>query len=215
MAEVRRSGTRNCGSRVFVSRRDGCLGPRPSAMVAGAGRGLRAFRIHLHRAADRRPGAASRATSRRARTREAPAPPACAGRQGLSSARPERPERRGASAGAPAQTQARGAERLGAGGPAAGPARPGPLGWKGFPGRWRDRRGPVEAPVSAAALAPRSSGAGGAWRSLPDHRATGGRTAGARTLRPPGCPEPTPALGPGPAWMPCHPLVIGTPTPQS
>lgn len=34
------------------------------------------------------------------------------------------------------------------GGPAAGPARPGPLGWKGFPGRWRDRRGPVEAPVS-------------------------------------------------------------------
>ena len=34
-------------------------------------------------------------------------------------------------------------------------------------------------------------------------------------LRPPGCPEPTPALGPGPAWMPCHPLVIGTPPVQS
>lgn len=34
------------------------------------------------------------------------------------------------------------------GGQAAGPAHPGPLGWKGFPGRWRGRRGSVEAPVS-------------------------------------------------------------------
>lgn len=116
MAEVRRAGTRNCGPRVFVSRRDGCLGPRPAAMAAGAGRGLRALTVHLHRAADRRSGAVPRAASRRARTQEAPAPPAGAGRQSPSSARPERPERRGASAGAPSWTQARGAEQPGAGG---------------------------------------------------------------------------------------------------
>lgn len=49
----------------------------------------------------------------------------------------------------------------------------------------------------AAAPAPRRSGAGGAWRSLWDHRAAGGRAAGARL--------------PAPAWLPCHPLVLGTP----
>lgn len=51
------------------------------------------------------------------------------------------------------------------------------------------------------APAPRRSGAGGAWRSLRDHRAAGGRAAGARL--------------PAPAWLPCHPLVLGTPQTSS
>ncbi|XP_067577475.1 zinc finger protein 580 isoform X2 [Pseudorca crassidens] len=76
--EVRRADTRNHCSRVFVSRRGGFLGPRLAETEVGVGAVSGLSESTTPRGGP--PGAAPRAASHRARTRETSAPRAGAGR---------------------------------------------------------------------------------------------------------------------------------------